>query len=114
MKVKELKELAKAQGIKGYYKMKKEELLKLVQIEEESPVSSPASIAEEKPVLEEKFHITLKSHAGNSSFPLTGADTLREALLVFYKTKKENNEYNLIELKMNGILVRREKITKNY
>jgi len=113
MNVKELKELAKAQGIKGYYKMKKEELLKLVKIEEESPASSPASIAEEKPVLVEKFHITLKSHAGDSSYPINGADTLRDALMVFYKTKKENKEYSLIELKMNGILVRREKISRN-
>lgn len=113
MKVKELKELAKAQGIKGYYKMKKEQLLKLVQIEDSESCSSPDSIVEE-PKIEEKFHITLKSHAGNSSYPLVGAETLRDALMIFYKTKKENLEYNLIELKMNGILVRREKITKNY
>ncbi len=111
MNVKELKELAKAQGIKGYYKMKKEQLLKLVKIEEEE--SAVSSSQEEKPVLVEKFHITLKSHAGDSSFPINGADTLRDALMVFYKTKKENKEYSLIELKMNGILVRREKISRN-
>ena len=95
----ELKEEAKALGIKGYYKMKKQEII--VALGKYYELEEPKKF----------YKIKLTSNSGTLEIPITHTSELRGAIAEFKKTKSSNisQSYPQIELFENNKLIRREK-----
>lgn len=95
----ELKAEAKALGIKGYYKMKKQKLI--ITLEKFYELEEPKKF----------YKIKLTSNSGTLEIPITHTSELREAIAEFKKTKSSiiSQSYPQIELYSNNKLIRREK-----
>jgi len=98
-KLVELKLEAKALGIKGYYKMKKNELI--IALEKFYKLEDPKKF----------YKIKLTSNHSTLEIPITHTSELRDAIGEFKKTKFSNlfQGYSQIELFENNKLIRREK-----
>tara|TARA_R110000868_G_scaffold126793_2_gene334067 strand:- start:412 stop:762 length:351 start_codon:yes stop_codon:yes gene_type:complete len=111
MKVSLLKEKAKSLGIKGYYKMKKQELLDSIkEIETVAEAEKPeAEAVVEQPVVEEvKPNYTCKFRKGDGilEFPLNEVETDRDALREFVKWFSTQQDFLLGELFKNDKKIR--------
>lgn len=95
----ELKEEAKALGIKGYYKMKKQQLI--ITLEKFYKLEEPKKF----------YKIKLTSNHSTLEIPITHTSELRDAIGEFKKVKLSNisQGYAQIELFSNNKLIRREK-----
>ena len=95
----ELKAEAKALGIKGYYKMKKQEII--LTLEKFYKLEEPKKF----------YKIKLTSNHSTLEIPITHSSELRDAIGEFKKTKSSiiSQGYSQIELYSNNKLIRREK-----
>ena len=100
MKVSLLKEKAKSLGIKGYYKMKKQELL--------DSIKEIETVAEQPVVEEVKPNYTCKFRKGDGilEFPLNEVETDRDALREFVKWFSTQQDFLLGELFKNDKKIR--------
>ena len=88
MKATELKEKAKSLGIKGYYKMKKQQLLDAI-----------------KELESDHYYMVMKNNDGIIQIPIL-QDTETLVMKEFYTKFRSNNEYNMAELFRNGNKIR--------
>lgn len=95
MKATELKEKAKSLGIKGYYKMKKQELLD--SIKEEEQKQSTVTI--------DSFHCVLTKKDEELRVPIL-KETLALATQEFYKLCRQNPEFKCCWLYCNDRKIR--------
>lgn len=102
MKVLELKEKAKSLGIKGYYKMKKQELLDaILNAEQEEPLS---------PIKEEPFGYYTELKTKHTTIRIDiDTENIQEATRQFFKIGKENPKFPLLELYCNGRKIRQRR-----
>jgi hypothetical protein len=98
MKVLELKEKAKSLGIKGYYKMKKQELLDAIKAIEEK----------QKPVSKDQYYCILTKKEEILRVPII-QDTLTLATQEFFKLCKTNPEFKCGELFCNDRKIRQRR-----
>ena len=98
MKALELKEKAKSLGIKGYYKMKKQELLDAIKLEEEK----------QKPVSKDQYYSILTKKDEVLRIPII-QDTLRLATQEFFKLCRQNPEFKCCELFCNDRKIRQRR-----
>tara|TARA_R110000851_G_C13089954_1_gene566771 strand:+ start:388 stop:705 length:318 start_codon:yes stop_codon:yes gene_type:complete len=100
MKVSLLKEKAKSLGIKGYYKMKKQELL--------DSIKEIETVAEAEAEPEVKPNYTCKFRKGDGilEFPLNEVETDRDALREFVKWFSTQQDFLLGELFKNDKKIR--------
>lgn len=106
MKVAELKEKAKNLGIKGYYKLKKQELLDTIKEEEEKINNS--SVSSEK--VKDNYYIKLQSNSGSITIPIINIESRHAILKEFKECKiKLDKNYPVIELYNGDKLLRRER-----
>lgn len=89
MKVLELKEKAKNLGIKGYYKMKKQELLDAILYAETHDEYGDPIIIDIKPDI--IYNVVLKRNGETLEIPV---DSVSE----FFKIAKKNKRFPLVEL----------------
>ena len=109
MKVSLLKEKAKSLGIKGYYKMKKQELLDSIkEIEAVAEAEKPEAEAEKPEAEEVKPNYTCKFRKGDGivEFPLNEVETDRDALREFVKWFSTQQDFLLGELFKNDKKIR--------
>lgn len=92
MKVLELKEKAKALGINGYYKMKKQELLDAIKAAETI----------------DHYYMVMTNKDGILQIPIL-QDTETLVIKEFYTKFRSNNEYKMAELFRNGKKIRQTK-----
>ena len=98
MKVLELKEKAKSLGIKGYYRMKKQELLDAIKLEEEK----------QKPVSKDQYHCVLSKKDEVLRVPII-KDTIVLATQEFFKLCKNNPEFKCGWLYCNDRKIRQRR-----
>ena len=96
MKALELKEKAKSLGIKGYYKMKKQELLDAIKAIEENTITK------------DQYHCVLSKKDEELRVPII-KDTLALATQEFFKLCKTNPEYKCGELFCNDRKIRQRR-----
>lgn len=94
MKALELKEKAKSLGIKGYYKMKKQELLDAIKALE--------------PVSKDQYHCVLTKKEEILRVPII-QDTLALATQEFYKLCRQNPEFKCCDLFCNDRKIRQRR-----
>ena len=105
MKVAELKEKAKSLGIKGYYKMKKQQLLDIIKSKEEA-VEEVKKVEETK----DNFFVKLIGNGGSIVLPLVNIETRHDMIKEYMDcVKKLDKNYPLIELYNGEKLLRRQK-----
>jgi len=99
--VTELKQEAKALGIKGYYKLKKKELIETLE----------KYYSLENNFIKKFYKIKLTSNNGTLEIPLPQVNGFREAMVKFKKTKSSNlsHSYPQLELFEDNKLIRRER-----
>ncbi len=91
MKAIELKEKAKSLGIKGYYKMKKQQLLDAI-----------------KELESDDYYMIMKNNDGIIQIPIL-QDTLTLATQEFYKLCRQNPEFKCCELFCNDRKIRQRR-----
>ena len=90
MKVLELKEKAKSLGIKGYYKMKKQQLLDAIfYAETHDEYDDPIIKPDIKPDI--NYTVVLKRNGETLEIPVDSVDE-------FFRTAKSNKRFPLVEL----------------
>lgn len=98
MKVSLLKEKAKSLGIKGYYKMKKQELLDAIKALE--PVAEP------EPEAKDNYKCKYRKRDGIVEFSLNEVETDKDALREFVKWFSTQQDFLLGELFKNDKKIR--------
>ena len=91
MKAIELKEKAKSLGIKGYYKMKKQQLLDAI-----------------KELESDDYYMIMKNNDGIIQIPIL-QDTLTLATQEFYKLCRQNPEFKCCDLFCNDRKIRQRR-----
>jgi len=100
MKVSLLKEKAKSLGIKGYYKMKKQELLDSIKEIEEKPE------AEAEKEAKDNYKCKYRKRDGIVEFSLNEVETDKDALREFVKWFSTQQDFFLGELFKNDKKIR--------
>ncbi len=105
MKVLELKEKAKSLGIKGYYKMKKQELLDAIFNAEQEEKPDLHLVEKEE---QSQFYTLLKTKQTTIKIDID-AENIQQATRHFIKIALQNPKFPLKELYHNGMKVRQRR-----